>query len=148
MIPSISYSTGSSAVSNLVSISLTSFNALYRVVVLPEPVGPVTMKIPLGRLTAFLIPPLTSSGKPKLSRLRFTADLSKTRNTTLSPNWVGRVETRRSTALPSIVIFIRPSCGIRCSAIFRSAMTLILEMTGKERLLGGGDISYNAPSTR
>ena len=49
MMPSMSNSTGSSAVSSLESIVLTRRRQEYSVVVLPQPVGPVTTKIPLGR---------------------------------------------------------------------------------------------------
>ena len=86
MIPSISYSTGSSAVNIFVSTVLTSRKALYSVVVLPEPVGPVTMKIPLGRFTSSRIVKSMSLGKLSASKSKLTTDLSKTRNTTLSPN--------------------------------------------------------------
>ena len=48
--PSISYSTGSSVVMILTVSSLASFRAAYSVVVLPEPVGPVTTTMPFGFL--------------------------------------------------------------------------------------------------
>ena len=44
--------------------------------------------------------------------------------TIFSPYTVGRVATRRSRALPPTFMPIRPSCGTRFSAMFRSAMTL------------------------
>ena len=47
--PSMSYSTGSSAVRIFVCGSFNSDNAAYKVVVLPDPVGPVTTTIPFGR---------------------------------------------------------------------------------------------------
>ena len=53
LMPAKLYSTGSSAVMILRSGRLSSFRAPYRVVVLPEPVGPVTRKMPLGRLMIF-----------------------------------------------------------------------------------------------
>ena len=43
------YSTGSSAVMIFWSGRFSSLSAAYSVVVLPEPVGPVTRKMPLGR---------------------------------------------------------------------------------------------------
>src|SRR5665213_1599564 len=55
MMPSISNSTGSSAVNNLESIVLTRRKQEYNVVVLPQPVGPVTTKMPLGRWMTSLI---------------------------------------------------------------------------------------------
>ena len=51
MIPSMSYSTGSSTVSSFESIVLIRRRQEYSVVVLPQPVGPVLMKIPLGCCT-------------------------------------------------------------------------------------------------
>ena len=36
---------------------------------------------------------------------------------------------------------MRPSCGSRFSEMFRPAMTLMREMTGRARCLGGGAIS-------
>jgi len=44
----MSYSTGSSAVSSLFSRVFRRRRAEYSVVVLPEPVGPVTTTMPLG----------------------------------------------------------------------------------------------------
>ncbi len=67
---------------------------------------------------------------------------SSTRSTTLSPNMVGRVETRRSTGLPAMFSSMRPSWGTR-----RSAMSMVLVMTlmrllmATWRCLGGGTIS-------
>ena len=37
--------------------------------------------------------------------------------TMLSPWLVGRQETRRSISLAPTLVWMRPSCGIRCSAI-------------------------------
>ena len=84
---------------------------------------------------------IISSVMLSFSRSRLTTLLSKTRNTTLSPNCVGSVDTRKSTGRPDIVIFIRPSWGMRFSAIFKFAKTFTREITGSARLLGGGAIS-------
>ena len=46
MRPSMSYSTGSSVVISFMSMVLSSWRAEYSVVVLPEPVGPVTSTMP------------------------------------------------------------------------------------------------------
>ena len=46
VIPTIWYSTGSSMVISLSSSLLISFSAAYSVVVLPDPVGPVTSTMP------------------------------------------------------------------------------------------------------
>ena len=52
LMPSIWYSTGSSTVMILTSGVLSLLSAVYSVVVLPEPVGPVTRMMPCGRLTS------------------------------------------------------------------------------------------------
>ena len=126
----------------------TSRRALYSVVVLPEPVGPVTMKMPFGRRTISWMPSSTSGDIPSWPMSSRTADWSSTRSTTLSPNWVGRVETRRSTGRPPMLILIRPSCGSRRSAMFRLASTFTRETIGTASCRGGGAISYSAPSMR
>ena len=72
---------------------------------------------------------------------RFTADRSRTRNTTDSPNCVGKLETRKSICRPAIGKLMRPSCGRRRSEMFRFAMTLMREIIGSARCLGGGVIS-------
>ena len=48
LMPSIWYSTGSSTVMILTSAVLSLLSAVYSVVVLPEPVGPVTSRMPCG----------------------------------------------------------------------------------------------------
>jgi len=68
---------------------------------------------------------------PRFSTSRDTVLRSRTRSTTLSPNCVGRVETRRSMTRPPMDICMRPSCGNRRSAMLRPDMTLIREMIGK-----------------
>ena len=75
------------------------------------------------------------------TQLAIIAERSSTRSTTDSPNCVGRVEIRRSICLPPRLMVMRPSCGMRRSEMFRFAMTLRREVTGKARCLGGGDIS-------
>ena len=141
MMPSMSYSTGSSAVSSLDSIVLIRRRAEYSVVVLPEPVGPVTMTMPFGLSMSSLKYWNTSSGRPMFSSSRETMLRSSTRSTTLSPNWVGRVETRKSMGRPPTLIWMRPSCGSRRSAMSRPEMTLMRDVTGRARCFGGGAIS-------
>ena len=85
MMPSISYSTGSSAVSTLESMVLISRRAAYSVVVLPAPVGPVTMKMPLGLWTVSRIYSWICAGSPRLSMFKLTEERSRTRSTTDSP---------------------------------------------------------------
>ncbi len=50
--------------------------------------------------------------------------------TTFSPFTPGFVETRKSYSLPPTRSEIRPSWGARFSAMSRSAMTLMREMSG------------------
>ena len=95
--PSMSYSTGSSVVISLSSIPFNSFNAPYNVVVLPQPVGPVTSTMPLGRRITSRNERKISSGSPITSRSSMTTERSRIRITTLSPNIVGSTATRRST---------------------------------------------------
>ncbi len=92
----MSYSTGSSVVTSLSAISFISDNAEYSVVVLPEPVGPVTSTMPFGRLMIRRKFSLVVSSMPTLSSDKFTTERSKIRMTTLSPNIVGKTLTRRS----------------------------------------------------
>ena len=80
-------------------------------------------------------------GMPMPSSSSFTVERSSTRSTTLSPNCVGSVETRRSTGRPAMVVWMRPSCGTRRSAMLRFDMTLMREVTAVASERGGGDIS-------
>ena len=75
--------------------------------------------------------------------------MSNTRITTFSPYTVGRVATRRSSALPPTFIEIRPSCGTRRSAMLRSAMTLSRLIRPPWMFFGAGGMgSCRTPSTR
>jgi len=78
---------------------------------------------------------------PMFSRSSETTLRSSTRSTTLSPNWVGRVDTRKSIMRPATGSWMRPSCGTRRSAMFRPEMTFRREVTGSARCRGGGAIS-------
>ena len=127
--------------SSLESIVLTRAKQEYSVVVLPEPVGPVTTKIPFGRRMTSVTKSKTYLGKPSDSISRLIALRSSTRNTTDSPNAVGKVLTRKSTTRLAARMVMRPSCGKRRSEIFRFAMTLMRETTASASRLGGGDIS-------
>ena len=51
--------------------------------------------------------------------------MSSTRSTVFSPKMTGVVDTRMSTALPSMFISIWPSCARRRSTMFMPAMTLM-----------------------
>ena len=73
---------------------------------------------------------------------------SSTRMTTLSPNIVGSTLTRRSIGWLLTFSSMRPSCGMRRSAMSRLAMTLMRELMAGAMWLGGGIISYSTPSMR
>ena len=88
------------------------------------------------------------SGMPTTSRSSMTTERSRIRMTTLSPNMVGSTLTRKSTGCPPTLSRMRPSCGMRRSAMSRSAMTLMRVVMAKARCRGGGTISYNTPSAR
>jgi hypothetical protein len=68
--------------------------------------------------------------------------------TTFSPNTVGRVATRRSICLPLWMTDIRPSCGLRRSAMSMSDMILSLEITPFWMFFGARCISCSTPSMR
>src|SRR5271169_1171643 len=97
--PSTLYSTGSSSVTIFFSEQLSMESTEYNVVVLPEPVGPVTKKNPLGRrindkklCSIEPLSPIWSSDNACICR-------SKIRITIFSPYKDGNVETRKSTIL-------------------------------------------------
>ena len=68
--------------------------------------------------------------------------------TTFSPHTVGRVATRRSILRPPWLTDMRPSCGLRRSAMSMSLMILRREMTPFWMLLGARCISCSTPSMR
>ena len=146
MMPFMSYSIGSSVVISLSSILFKSLSAEYNVVVLPEPVGPVTSTIPFGLSITSRKAANVCGVMPTASKSSFTTERSNTRITTHSPNIVGMTETRRSTGWPPSVNSIRPSCGRRRSAMSRLAMTLIRVVIAKAKCFGGGTISNSTPS--
>ena len=135
--PSRSYSTGSSTVMIFTSGSLASASIAYRVVVLPEPVGPVTSTIPCGRRVRARSVASVSPSIPSAVRSRLTALRSRIRSTAPSPAWLGSVATRRSTGRPSMESSMRPSCGRRISVMSRFAITLMREIRGTHRCRGG-----------
>ena len=146
--PASSYSIGSSTVMMLLRVASRRLSAAYRVVVLPEPVGPVTSTMPWGwairrskRLSA-------SPCMPSVSRLRRPCDLSSKRNTARSPWALGRVLTRTSTARVPMRREMRPSCGRRRSAMSSSAMILRREIRAACSARLGCTTSRKVPSTR
>ena len=68
--------------------------------------------------------------------------------TIFSPNTAGRVETRKSYGLPSMVAEMRPSWGARFSAMSMSAMILMRDVMDACAFLGSVMPSCRMPSTR
>src|SRR5579863_5113988 len=94
--PGRTYSTGSSTVMILTEGFFSLWRQEYKVVLLPEPVGPVTRIIPWGCDTICQRFSETSSGIPNEVKEVKGAFDSSNRITTFSPYCVGRAETRRS----------------------------------------------------
>ncbi len=148
LMPSIWYSTGSSTVMIFTSAVLSWLSAVYSVVVLPEPVGPVTSRMPCGCSSTLRNCGRNASVKPSRWKSNTTVSRSSRRITTLSPCAVGTVLTRRSSSLPCTRSMMRPSCGRRRSAMFSRAMILMRLITAAVRLAGGLSPSISTPSTR
>ena len=68
--------------------------------------------------------------------------------TTFSPYTVGSVATRRSMLRPLTFIVMRPSCGMRRSAMLMSAMTFRRVITPAWMLRGERITSCSTPSMR
>ena len=142
------YSMGSSTVRMLREWLFSSCNPAYSVVLLPEPVGPVTRKMPCGLCNSWRNCAVSSRLKPRRSSVRRAWFLSSSRSTTRSPQAEGMVETRTSIARPPSSSAIRPSCGTRFSAMSSRAITLIRDTSSEASLRPGRSISCNVPSTR
>ena len=146
--PGNSYSIGSSTVSTLVvAVSMRASEA-YSVVVLPEPVGPVTRTMPCGWWINRSKPCSTSPLMPRASRLKRVSVLSSRRSTARSPCAPGRVETRTSMARVPRRSEMRPSCGRRFSEMSSSAMIFRREISAACSALLGCTTSRSVPSTR
>ena len=126
----------------------SSCNPAYSVVLLPEPVGPVTRKMPCGLCNSWRNCAVSSRLKPRRSSVRRAWFLSSSRSTTRSPQAEGMVETRTSIARPPSSSAMRPSCGTRFSAISSRAITLIRDTSSEASLRPGRSISCSVPSTR
>ena len=146
--PASSYSIGSSTVMMLPAAASRRCSAAYSVVVLPEPVGPVTKIIPCGWAINFARRCSTSPCMPTDSRLKLAPLLSSKRSTARSPCALGNVLTRTSTARVPIRKLMRPSCGKRFSEISRSAMIFRREISAACSARLGCTTSRNVPSTR
>jgi hypothetical protein len=118
------------------------------VVVLPEPVGPVTSTMPYGFMMALMKSCCARGSIPNFSRSSVRFPLSRIRSTIFSPNSVGSVLTRKSITRFPMRSLMRPSCGRRRSAMFRSERILKREISAARILIGGFMISSSTPSTR
>ena len=94
VIPSISYSTGFSSVMIFFSGVLICFNIAYRVVVFPDPVGPVVTINPSLYCKSLSTLSLLSFENPSCVISTFCFLGSKYRRTMLSPLLLGSTETR------------------------------------------------------
>jgi hypothetical protein len=110
----------------LTFILFKSVNDEYKVVDLPEPVGPEVKIIPFGRAIAFLINTRFCHSIHNSVNFGIVFDLSTILITTFSQCTVGKVETLKSRDFPAIVVLILQSCGILDSSIFKSDIILNL----------------------
>src|SRR3954451_2289509 len=150
LMPSRRYSTGSSTVMMFTSGRLISASEAYKVVDFPEPVGPVTRSAPVGRERTRESCACISSDSPSSSSVGARRDLSSRRIVTASPSTVGSVATRMSRTRPAAAAFreMRPSCGLRRSAMSSFASTLRRVVTPETRRFGISWATRNTPSTR
>ena len=126
-------SIGSSMVHTFTSGVANCFSVVYSVVVLPEPVGPVTRMMPFGEAVICFQRSWSSSEKPSERKSRTSTSGSKMRMTSFSPKAVGKVDKRSSTSCPAgVLVLTRPSCGrrfsmtsIRPSSLMRLVMAFI-----------------------
>ena len=135
LIPSISASTGSSTVTILTSSLFSSLRAVYRVVDLPLPVGPVTKIIPKGLAIIWSKRAISSGASPSSFLFLVRFSLEEIRITIFSPCTVGMEEIRISYSCLSTTMDIRPSCGFLFSEMSIPPMILMrVEMAGRRLL--------------
>ena len=116
---------------------------------LPLPVGPVTSSRPCGRTAIRSTRVKRSLSKPSEARSNLPATVGSSRRRAKdSPYSVGRVATLTSMSRPSALIWMRPSCGNRRSAMSSLAISLRRETTAASKLRGGALRSSNTPSMR
>ena len=150
--PSSLISIGSSIVVIFTSSLFKDLRIVYRVVVLPEPVGPEVKIIPLGHCTISWIFCTSDSSAPGITILlpeafKLTAG-ARIRITTFSLPETGRVFIRKSYILSLYLIEKVPSCGRLCSAMFILARTLNLVITACSIEPGISKTFFKIPSER
>ena len=121
--PGRRYSMGSSTVMTLSCSASTSDSAAYSVVVLPEPVGPVTSTRPELRPKISRKRTSMSCGMPISSSRRSESPWPSKRITTDSPYCEGRVDNRTSSVRSRSRNEKRPSCGRRFSEMSSPAIS-------------------------
>ncbi len=99
-------------------------------VVFPEPVGPVTSRMPSLAVSSDVTSWRSSSNNPSEVRSRIVSLVFRIRITTFSPVADGSDDTRRSTGCPLTETRARPSWGRRRSAISSPDMILSREIRG------------------
>ncbi len=113
----------------------------YSVLVLPDPVGPVTSTMPHGLEMAVSNLASDSTSKPSFVMSSISFSLSRRRMTIFSPKSVGRHDTRKSmsrlTPWSWNRILMRPSCGRRFSAMSSLDMILMREVIASRNFIGG-----------
>ena len=120
----------------------------YSVVVLPEPVGPVTRRIPSWFSSSRLMPSVSLVFSPSESSDLTVARESRIRITTFSPSDAGSVDTRRSIGWPFTATRARPSCGRSRSAMSSDDMILMREISGSPAWRGIFITWRSTPSMR
>ena len=131
------------------SSAFRRWSAEYKVVVLPEPVGPVIRIMPWLAADNATSRSMMSGRKPSASSGTSAERLSRMRRTTFSPKAVGIVETRRPISSKPTFSFARPSCGRLRSETSRSAMILMRETSGPSPMdFGTFMMMRSKPSTR
>ncbi len=142
------YSTGSSKVMMLSCSASKVCNMEYRLVVLPLPVGPVTISKPSGRCTSWRRLATCAGGSPKAGSGTMPLSCSNSRSTRFSPCSVGKLATRRSSLRPKHDTLNCPSCAARVSAIFIPASTLSRTTIPAHHVCGITAICCKHPSSR
>ena len=89
-----------------------------------------------------------ASSRPSLVKSSSTRVRSRILITTLSPNTVGKVETRMSISTPRTTVLMRPSCGSRRSAISSLAMILMRVVSAARSVAGTSRSCCRNPSMR
>ena len=131
----MSASTGSSTVTIFTCSLFSALNAVYKVVDLPLPVGPVTNRIPYGLASICCSIDISSRFRPSSLISLVRLSLEEIRITIFSPCTVGIEEIRISYSRRSTITDIRPSCGFLFSEISIPPMILIrVEIAGRRLL--------------